>query len=90
MRESCTSGSVRGASSDRRLYSTLSRSRGEDQFSIACFRDRHFGMLGPSRCAGIVQVSRSRSGEDRATHGTANYGGDAILIVAEAWWGRRR
>jgi len=25
MRESCTSGSVRGASSDRRLYSTLPR-----------------------------------------------------------------
>jgi hypothetical protein len=25
MRESCTSGSVRGASSDRRLYSTLFR-----------------------------------------------------------------
>jgi len=41
MRESCTSGSVRGASSDRRLYSTLSpiasfRNAQFDQRSVQC------------------------------------------------------
>ena len=33
MRESCTSGSVRGASSDRRLYSTLSLPKGRGMLS---------------------------------------------------------
>ena len=65
MRESCTSGSVRGASSDRRLYSTLRNlSRTEPNVSLALHDTNHIG--GRRRRVALATAIATRRYKDGA------------------------